>query len=127
MSVRELIVPGTSSQVPTRHRNHNGYMLRWDGEGLLFDPARARCCWALSATLAERQLLLAGAPASGVTRLCLTHFHGDHCLGVPGVARRLSVDGVPRASLLSGLGAAVLRPAAPCHACVFLDLAEVRE
>ena len=29
---------GTSSQVPTRHRNHNGYLLRWDGEGLLFDP-----------------------------------------------------------------------------------------
>lgn len=38
MSVRELIVLGTSSQVPTRHRNHNGYLLRWDEERLLFDP-----------------------------------------------------------------------------------------
>jgi len=25
---------------PTRYRNHNGYLLRWDGEGLLFDRAR---------------------------------------------------------------------------------------
>ena len=38
MSQRELVVLGTASQVPTRHRNHNGYLLRWDGEGLLFDP-----------------------------------------------------------------------------------------
>ena len=38
MSARELIVLGTSSQVPTRYRNHNGYLLRWDDEGLLFDP-----------------------------------------------------------------------------------------
>jgi len=36
--MRELIVLGTASQAPTRHRNHNGYLLRWDGEGLLFDP-----------------------------------------------------------------------------------------
>ena len=75
VSVRELIVPGTSSEAPTRHRNHNGYMLRWDGEGLLFDPGEGSL-----GLEGERQLLLAGAPASGVTRLCLTHFHGDHCL-----------------------------------------------
>ncbi len=84
MSARELIVLGTASQVPTRHRNHNGYLLRWDGEGLLFDPGEGT----------QRQMLLAGVPASSVTRLCLTHFHGDHCLGVPGVVQRLSVDGV---------------------------------
>lgn len=39
-------------------------------------------------------MLLAGVSASTVTRLCLTHFHGDHCLGVPGVVQRLSLDGV---------------------------------
>ena len=35
MSNRELVVFGTASQAPTRSRNHNGYLLRWDGEGLL--------------------------------------------------------------------------------------------
>jgi ribonuclease Z len=36
--MRELVILGTASQAPTRRRNHNGYLLRWDGEGLLFDP-----------------------------------------------------------------------------------------
>ena len=80
MSVRELVVLGTASQVPTRARNHNGYLLRWDGEGLLFDPGEGT----------QRQMLLAGVPSSAVTRICLTHFHGDHCLGVPGVVQRMS-------------------------------------
>ncbi|HEX5535463.1 MAG TPA: hypothetical protein VFX33_17115 [Actinomycetales bacterium] len=37
MSPRELVVLGTASQLPTRTRNHNGYLLRWDGEAVLFD------------------------------------------------------------------------------------------
>jgi ribonuclease Z len=39
--MRELIILGTASQVPTRYRNHNAYVLRWDDELILFDPARA--------------------------------------------------------------------------------------
>ncbi|SDH25992.1 ribonuclease Z [Lentzea fradiae] len=84
MTVRELIVLGTASQVPTRQRNHNGYLLRWDGEGLLFDPGDG----------SQRQMLRAGVAASDITRICITHFHGDHCLGVPGVVQRLSLDRV---------------------------------
>lgn len=86
MSVRELVVLGTASQVPTRERHHHGCFLRWDGEGLLLDPGEG----------AQRQLLLAGVPASLITRVCLTHLHGDHCLGLPGVVQRLSIDGVTR-------------------------------
>jgi ribonuclease Z len=37
---------------------------------------------------------LAGVSASDVTRICVTHFHGDHCLGIPGVVQRLSLDRV---------------------------------
>lgn len=84
--VRELVVLGSSSQVPTRHRNQNGYLLRWDGGGVLFDPGEGT----------QRQLLLAGVPASAVTSVLVTHFHGDHCLGLPGVIQRLSLDGVTR-------------------------------
>lgn len=83
--VRELVVLGTASQAPTRHRNHNGYLLRWDGEDVLFDPGEG----------AQRQMLLAGVPATAITRICITHFHGDHCLGLPGVVQRLSLDRVP--------------------------------
>jgi ribonuclease Z len=83
--VRELIVLGTASQVPTRHRNHNGYLLRWDDEAILFDPGEGT----------QRQMLMAGLAVSPITRICITHFHGDHSLGLPGVIQRISLDRVP--------------------------------
>ncbi|WP_432098582.1 ribonuclease Z [Streptomyces sp. WAC 04229] len=85
MSVRELVVLGTASQVPTRHRNHNGYLLRWDGEGILFDPGEGT----------QRQMLRAGVAAHDLNRICVTHFHGDHSLGLAGVIQRINLDQVP--------------------------------
>ena len=82
VSSRELVVLGTASQVPTRYRNHNGYLLLWDGVGLLFDPGEGT----------QRQLILADVPPSAIDTICLTHLHGDHCLGLPGVLQRLSLD-----------------------------------
>lgn len=73
---------GTASQVPTRERSHHATALRFDDELLLFDPGEG----------AQRQLLHAGLSAAKVTRVLLTHFHGDHCLGLPGVLQRISVD-----------------------------------
>jgi ribonuclease Z len=85
VSARELLVLGTASQVPTRHRNHNGYLLRWDGHGILFDPGEGT----------QRQMTLAGAAAHDLDRICVTHFHGDHSLGVAGVVQRINLDRVP--------------------------------
>lgn len=87
MAARELIVLGTASQVPTRHRNHNGYFLRWDDEGLLFDPGEGT----------QRQMIRAGVTTSQITRLLITHFHGDHCLGLASLCQRISLDRVPHA------------------------------
>ena len=84
MASRELVVLGTASQAPTRARNHNGYFLRWDAAGLLFDPGEGT----------QRQMLFAGVTASQVTGICVTHFHGDHCLGLPGVLQRMALDQV---------------------------------
>jgi ribonuclease Z len=82
--MRELVVLGTASQVPTRHRNHNGYLLRWDDEVILFDPGEGT----------QRQMLLAGVAVTPIRRICITHFHGDHSLGLPGVLQRISLDRV---------------------------------
>ncbi len=84
MSDRELVVLGTASQAPTRYRNHNGYLLRWDDFDVLFDPGEGT----------QRQMLLAGVVASRIRVICITHFHGDHCLGLPGVLQRMALDGV---------------------------------
>jgi ribonuclease Z len=82
VSSRELIALGTSSQAPTRERSHNAYMLRWDGECFLFDPGEG----------AQRQLIWANIAACSIYHICITHFHGDHCLGLAGIVQRLSQD-----------------------------------
>ncbi len=87
VSQRELVILGTASQVPTKQRNHNGYLLRWDGEGLLFDPGEGT----------QRQMIYAGLSATDITRIGITHFHGDHSLGLAGVVQRISLDRVPHA------------------------------
>jgi len=84
MSKRDLIVLGTSSQHPTRTRNHGAYLFRWNGEGFLVDPGEGT----------QRQFIFANVPPTAVTRILVTHFHGDHCLGLGSMLMRLNLDGV---------------------------------
>lgn len=84
MSAREVIVLGTSSQVPTRERNHNACFLRWDELGILFDPGEGT----------QRQMTHAGIAASQITHIAITHFHGDHSLGLASMLQRISLDAV---------------------------------
>jgi ribonuclease Z len=111
MSTRELVVLGTASAVPTKTRNHNGYLLRWDGRGILFDPGEGT----------QRQMAHAGVSAHDVDWICLTHFHGDHCLGVPGVVQRIARDCVqhPVTAVFPASGAGYWRRLR--HAAVFGD------
>lgn len=69
--MRELIILGTASQVPTRTRNHNGYFLRWDETGFLFDPGEGT----------QRQMTFAGVSAGDIHRVCVTHFPSE-CMDV---------------------------------------------
>ncbi|WP_328388280.1 ribonuclease Z [Nocardia sp. NBC_00416] len=85
MSQRELVVLGTASQVPTARRNHNGYVLRWGREAVLFDPGEGT----------QRQMIHAGISVTDLTRIAITHFHGDHSLGLAGVMQRINLDRVP--------------------------------
>jgi ribonuclease Z len=85
MSLREVLFLGTASQVPTRARNHNALFLFWDDLGILFDPGEGT----------QRQMTHAGLTAAQITHIAITHFHGDHCLGLAGLVQRLSLDRVP--------------------------------
>lgn len=82
-----MIFLGTASQVPTRARNHNGLFLRWDEFGVLFDPGEGT----------QRQMVHAGLAATQITHIVITHFHGDHCLGLAAMVQRISLDRVPHA------------------------------
>lgn len=116
MSLRQLVVLGSSSQVPTRHRNHNGYLLLWDGEGFLFDPGEGT----------QRQMTIFGARASQITRICVTHFHGDHCLGLPGILQRISLDGAEHPVHVHFPGSGQEFYDRLRHASIYEDKADIR-
>lgn len=84
MSARDIIILGCSSQQPTRMRNHGAYLVRWNNEGLLFDPGEGT----------QRQFIFANIAPPVVTRIFVSHFHGDHCLGLGSVLMRLNLDKV---------------------------------
>ncbi len=85
MSTRDIVILGCSSQQPTRTRNHGAYLVRWNGEGFLFDPGEGT----------QRQFIFANVPPTCVTRILVSHFHGDHCLGLGSMLMRLNLDRVP--------------------------------
>ncbi len=84
MSVRDIIILGCSSQQPTRQRNHGAYFLRWNEEGLLFDPGEGT----------QRQFIFADVAPTAINRIFVSHFHGDHCLGLGSILMRLNLDKV---------------------------------
>lgn len=84
MSIKDLVILGTSSQQPTRFRNHGAYLFRWNNEGFLFDPGEGT----------QRQFIYAEVAPPVVTRIFISHFHGDHCLGLGSFLMRLNLDKV---------------------------------
>lgn len=84
MTMRDLIILGCSSQQPTRTRNHGAYLVRWNEEGLLFDPGEGT----------QRQFIFAKVAPTWVKHIFISHFHGDHCLGVGSMLMRLNLDKV---------------------------------
>jgi ribonuclease Z len=84
MTVRDLTILGCSSQQPTRFRNHGAYLLRWNEEGMLFDPGEGT----------QRQFIFANIAPTCVNRIFISHFHGDHCLGLGSILMRLNLDKV---------------------------------
>ncbi len=66
---------GTSSMVPTRDRNQSAILLAYKNEKILLDCGEGT----------QRQLRLAGISPAKITRILITHWHGDHILGLPGL------------------------------------------
>lgn len=84
MSARDITILGSSSQQPTRQRNHGAYIIRWNDEGLLFDPGEGT----------QRQFIFANIAPTVISRIFVSHFHGDHCLGLGSILMRLNLDKV---------------------------------
>lgn len=70
---------GTSSMVPTKERNHTAIYVHHEGEGLLFDCGEGT----------QRQIKQAGIKPSKIRKLFISHWHGDHVLGIPGLIQTM--------------------------------------
>ncbi len=79
----KLTFLGTGDAVPSEKRNHPGILLDFDGEHLLFDCGEGT----------QRQFRKAKHNPSSITRIFISHWHGDHILGLPGLLQKLSLTG----------------------------------
>jgi ribonuclease Z len=61
--------------MPTKERNPSAVFLQFKSDGVLFDCGEGT----------QRQMKTAGIPLSKVTKICISHWHGDHILGLPGL------------------------------------------
>ena len=72
---------GTGNAVPTALRNHTAILIDIANEHLLIDCGEGT----------QRQYKIAGISPSKLTKLFITHWHGDHVLGIPGLFQTLAM------------------------------------
>src|SRR3989338_2893099 len=70
---------GTSCMMPTKERNHPGFLLSYKNENILVDCGEN----------IQRQIKVAGMSPTKITKILLSHWHGDHVFGLPGLLQSL--------------------------------------
>ncbi len=87
-----IIFLGTSCMQPTKTRNHSGFLLSYKAENILFDCGEG----------IQRQMRIAGIKPAKVTRLLISHWHGDHVFGIPGLMSSMGADQFAKKLLIYG-------------------------
>lgn len=72
---------GTGNAIPTERRNHTGILVNFKDENILVDCGEG----------IQRQFRLAKISPNKLTRILITHWHGDHFLGLPGLLQTLAM------------------------------------
>ena len=76
----EITFLGTGSMVPTVERNATGIFVRYKNEGILVDCGEGT----------QKQFRHASISPAKVTKILITHWHGDHVFGLPGLLTTLA-------------------------------------
>ncbi len=71
---------GTSAQIPTPKRNHTSILLSYNNENILVDCGEGT----------QTQFRKAHLNPCKITKILITHIHGDHTFGLPGLLSTLS-------------------------------------
>ncbi len=79
----QVIFLGTGGSIPTPKRGLSAIAIRRKNELLLFDCGEGT----------QRQMIQAGVGFHRKTKIFVTHMHGDHVLGLPGLLQTMSLLG----------------------------------
>jgi ribonuclease Z len=83
MEQLELVFLGTSASTPTKERNLSSIVLRYDSELLMFDCGEGT----------QRQMGQAKLSPAKKMKIFISHMHGDHVFGLPGLIQSMALFG----------------------------------
>lgn len=78
----KLTFLGTGNAIPTKLRSHTAILINYKNETILLDCGEG----------AQRQFKIAEISPAKLTKLLITHWHGDHTLGIPGLMQTLRMS-----------------------------------
>ena len=78
----EITFLGTGCMQPTKIRNHSGILLSYNKESILMDCGEGT----------QRQMRIAGIKPARITKILISHWHGDHVFGLPGLLSTMGAD-----------------------------------
>lgn len=81
----QIIFLGTSEATPTAKRGQASIFLKYLNENMLFDCGEGT----------QRQMKITGISPTSLTRIFITHWHGDHIFGLPGLMQTLALNDYP--------------------------------
>ncbi len=78
----EIVLLGTGSAMPTAKKNHQAVWMKYKAETMLFDCGEGT----------QRQIRIARLNPCKITKIFISHWHGDHILGLPGLLWTLALS-----------------------------------
>src|SRR3989344_4634231 len=90
--MKEITFLGTSRGIPTKERNTFSALLRYYGENILIDCGEAT----------QIQLRKIDISPSKITKILISHLHGDHILGIPGLIQTIRTSNINKEIIIYG-------------------------
>ncbi|MEK6883211.1 MAG: ribonuclease Z [Nanoarchaeota archaeon] len=78
-----IVFLGTSDAVPSEKRNHTAVFFSYNNENILMDCGEGT----------QRQIRIAKLNPCSITKILISHWHGDHVLGIPGLLQSMALNG----------------------------------
>jgi ribonuclease Z len=78
----EITFLGTTAMIPTKERNHTGILISHKNESILLDCGEN----------IQRQMKIAKADINRIRRILISHWHGDHVLGLAGLVQTMAAQ-----------------------------------